>query len=61
MSDIQLVQSNFTNIADQIESKAFVYISGCVMSLKIRHNYQLKFIRLAIVGKLDSLALKRGV
>ena len=35
VSDIQLVQSNFTNIAAQNVNKAFVYISDCNLALNI--------------------------
>ena len=33
VSDIQLVQSNFTNIAAQNVNKAFVYITDCNLPL----------------------------
>ena len=34
MSDIQLVESYFTNVAAQNVNKAFVYISDCNLPLK---------------------------
>ena len=34
VSDIQLVQSNFTNIAAQNVNKVFVYISDCNLPLR---------------------------
>ena len=39
MSDIQLVQSNFTNIAAQNVNKAFVYFSDCNLPLNVCVNY----------------------
>ena len=35
LSDIQLVQSNFTNVAAQNVNKAFVYNSNCNLLLNI--------------------------
>ena len=53
MSDIQLVQSNFINIAAQNINKAFVYISDCNLPLTIV-NRNTDMVRKA--GKLQRLS-----